>query len=537
MYPRVRGLVSCASVCLFAVVARAQYDCTGVSQFPGASLTAYPVVTGLSVPVYVGAPAGDRQRLFIVEKQGRIKIHNHGTAASSATIFLDITARVASSGGEMGLLGLAFDPDYATTGYFWVYYTEYSAGDIYTVVARYTASPPTSNTVDPASEVRVLRLFQPDTDHKAGMLMFGLDGFLYIATGDGGGPGDAHGYCGNGENRSVLLGKILRIDVRGVDPSSTRPDCAPVGATYRVPRMNPFNDGAGVGWCDEIWAYGLRNPWRPSIDALSGDMYIADVGQDCWEEINWAPGTSRGGENYGWRQMEGNQCYSASSADCTPSGVICAGSPSCYDSSLVLPVVTYPHVPGCAVSGGYAYRGCRLPSLRGTYFYGDLCAGFVRTFRITGGLVADPEDLTLELRPDGSTFVNLTSFGVDGLGEQYVAEYFGTVWKMAPAFPDLEVSRGGAADALRLSKTGDWTWEDLFRTTDVPVTQYRVYRATAGSSYSCVFRGTTPKWPAGGDPAFPSSGQLYKYLVTATNTAGQETKPGGTGTFNPSTCP
>jgi glucose/arabinose dehydrogenase len=258
-----RTVVACASILLAAASAvRAQYDCSGVPETSNTTLAAYPVVTGLSVPVFVTSPPGDRERLFIVEKQGRIKIHAHGTAPSSTATFLDITGRVSSFGGEMGLLGLAFDPDYATTGYFWVYYTESAGGDIYSVVARYTASSPAANTADPTSEMRILRLVQPDLDHKAGMLMFGLDGFLYVATGDGGGPGDAHGYCGNGQSRFVLLGKILRLDVRGIDPASTRAECALAGATYRVPKNNPFNDGPGVGLCDEIWAYGLRNPWR-----------------------------------------------------------------------------------------------------------------------------------------------------------------------------------------------------------------------------------------------------------------------------------
>ena len=533
-----RAVVACAAVCLAAAATSAvcaPYDCSGVAETSNTTLAAYAVVTGLSTPLFVTSPPGDRERLFILERPGRIKIHNHGTAPSVTSTFLDISTKVSASGGEMGLLGLAFDPDYATTGYFWVDYTEIAGGDIYTVVARYTASPASSGTADPASEVRVFRIVHPDTDHKAGMLMFGPDGFLYVSTGDGGGPGDVHGYCGNGQNRSVLLGKILRLDVRGIDPQSTRSDCAFAGATYRVPKDNPFNDGPGVGLCDEIWAYGLRNPWRPSFDATTGDLYIADVGQDCWEEIDWAPGSSLGGENYGWRQMEGNSCYSGDG--CDPSGVICAGAPSCYDRSLVHPVLAYAHIPGCAVTGGYVYRGCRMPAFRGAYFYGDVCAGFVHTFRMVGGVVTDPQDLTLQLRPDGSQFINVTSFGVDGLGEPYLTEYFGTVWKFAPQFADLEVSGRGAADMLRLSKTGDWTWEDLFRATDVAVAQYRVYRSTQGAQYSCAFRTATPTWPAGGDLASPQPGRLWTYVVTAVNASGLETKRGTPGLFNPSTCP
>lgn len=178
-----------------------------------------------------------------------------------------------------------------------------------------------------------------------------------------------------------------------------------------------------------------------------------------------------------------------------------------------------------------------MPAFRGTYFYADLCAGFVRTFRMVGGVLTDPRDVTLQLRPDGTPFVNVTSFGVDGIGEQYLTEYVGTVWKFAPRVQDLEVSARGAADMLHLAKSGDWTWEDLFHTADVPVAQYRVYRATAGAQYACVLRTATPKWPAGGDPAVPPAGRLWTYVVTAVDASGRETKPGTAGAFNSSTCP
>lgn len=515
---------------------RAQYDCSGVAEFPNTTLMAYKIV---SIPfgthVLVAAPNGDRERLFIVEQQGRIFIHPHGTASNIISTYLDITSRVDASTGEMGLLGLAFDPNYASTGHFWINYNESVDGTIYTVIARFTASPPTSNVVDPATEMRVLRFAQAETNHKGGMLFFGLDGFLYVFTGDGGGGGDIHGPCGNGQNRSVLLGKVLRLDVRGVNPSSTPPDCGLAGANYGVPPSNPFNDGPGTGFCDEIWSYGLRNPWRSTTDALTGDVYIADVGQQCYEEVNWAPGSSPGGENYGWRQMEGPACYTGTG--CDPMGLMCGSSPPCHDPSLVLPVVSYTHPPMCSVIGGYVYRGCRSPAFRGRYFYSDLCEGAVRTLRMVGGVATEQEDITLQLRPDGSHFVNPTSFGVDALGEQYLVAYFGEFWKLAPPFPQLEVSARGSADMLRLAKTGDWTWEDLFHATDVAVTRYRVYRGSVGGQYSCVFNPTTPKWPAGGDPANPVPGQLFAYVVTAVDATGQETKPGTAGSFNPATCP
>jgi hypothetical protein len=267
---------------------------------------------------------------------------------------------------------------------------------------------------------------------------------------------------------------------------------------------------------------------------LTGDLYVADVGQNCWEEINWVPAASSGGENYGWRQMEGDKCYAADApGGCDPSGEICSGSPSCYDPDLVHPVLSYAHGAACAVSGGHVYRGCRMPA----YFYSDFCAGFVRTLRMVDGAATNPQDFTLQVRPDGSHFVNVSSLGVDGLGEIYLTEYFGTVWKFGPQFPDLEVSARGAAEMLRLSKTGDWTWEDLFRSTDIPVGLYRVYRGFLGGPYSCAYHSTSPKWPAGGDPVNPAAGRLLTYVVTAVDGSGQETKTGTAGSFTTATCP
>jgi hypothetical protein len=370
------------------------------------------------------------------------------------------------------------------------------------------------------------------------MLAFADDGFLYVFSGDGGGGGDAHGACGNAQNRSVLLGKILRIDVRGVDPGSTLPDCGLAGATYRVPATNPFRDGPGIGSCDEIWAYGLRNPWRSSFDALTGDLYVGDVGENCWEEISWVAGTSGGGENYGWRQMEGLNCYNPNqTGTCTPVGATCAGSPPCNDPGITLPVVAFGHNTECAVTGGYAYRGCRMPNYRGTYFYGDYCAGFVKSFRMSGGVAVNPQDVTGQVDPGGTLRFNFSSFGVDAQGEIYTVGLNGSVRKVVPPFPDLEVSAEGAAVMLRMDKTGDWTWEDMFLATDVPVSFYRVYRGSVNGAYSCVFKATTPRWSLGGDATNPAGGQLFAYVVSAVNASGVESKRGTTGTFNAGTCP
>lgn len=534
-------LVASSLVGLAAVgVARAQYDCTGIPETFNSKLASVRVADGLTNVDFVTAPPRDPGRIFIVEQGGRIRIHKRGQPHDTLVTFLDISSKVDSTtNGEMGLLGLAFDPDYLTTGRFWVYYTETVGGQIYSVLARYVVSGTDRDRADPASEVRVLRILKPDPNHNAGMLSFGPDGFLYVFTGDGGGGGDQHGPCGNAQNLSVLLGKILRLDVRGVDSDSAPPDCGQAGATYRVPSTNPFFDGPG-GFCDEIWAYGLRNPWRDSFDALTGDLYVADVGQQCWEEVNVVPNTSTGGENFGWRQMEGMQCYNPSEIlTCNPSPADCGSAPPCHDPSITLPILTYTHgdLGECAIQGGYVYRGCRMPKIRGTYFYGDYCAGFVRTFQMMAGLAVNTLDVTHQIDPGDGFPGNLSTFGVDAQGELYTGTLWGEVRKVVPPFDELEVSARGSAEQLRLSRTEDWTWEDLFSTDDIPVSFYRVYRGSLEGQYACIYRSSTPSWPAGGDPTKAAPGQLFTYVVTAVNDYGKETLPGTHGSFDASTCP
>ena len=511
--------------------ARAQYNCIGVSPASNTTVTGTDVVTGLDAPLFVTAPRGDTTRIFVVEKGGRIRIHKHGQPPDTLQTFLDITARVADDDGEMGLLGLAFDPAFATTRRFWVHYTE-DDGDIYTVVARYTASLANPDVAD-TTETRLFRVEHPETNHKGGMIAFGSDGFLYVGVGDGGGGGDNHGECGNGQDRSVLLGKILRVDVRGLDPNATAPDCGLDAANYTIPSTNPFRDGAG-GLCDEIWAYGLRNPWRFSFDVSTGDLYVGDVGQGCTEEVDYAARLSPGGQNYGWRQMEGSHCFDIDDEDnCDPSGVSCPGSPPCFDPGLALPVAEYSHSDGCSITGGYVYRGCRMPNVKGRYFYGDYCNGETDSFVISNGVATNPVRVTPQFGNVGS----LSSYGVDGQGELYAVSLGGIVRKFVPPFADLEVSGKGAGTTLRLSKSGSWTWENLFTATDVPVSFYRVYRGTPGGAYACVLRTTTPSWTGGGDSAVPSPGQLFTYVVTAVNASGVETKRGTSGTFNATSCP
>ena len=510
--------------------------CLGVSTTANTTLSSVTVATGVTNPILVTAPPGDTRRIFIVEQPGRILIHPRGTPPTTLSTFLDISAIVDDTAWEMGLLGLVFDPGYASTLHFWVNYTETVGGVRYTVIARYTADPTNPDLANPASEVRILRFVQPEENHNGGMLTFGNDGYLYVFTGDGGGFGDQHGTCGNGQNKQALLGKVLRIDVRGMDPNAVPPDCGGPSGIYGVPSSNPFVDGLG-GACDEVWAYGLRNPWRSSIDQLTGDLYIADVGQGCWEEINYAP-TGVGGQNFGWRQMEGNHCYNVNDfTSCDPVPAICAGSPACQDPSITLPVHEFGHDPTCAVIGGFVYRGCKMPAFHGRYFYSDLCPGFVRTFRVVGGAATDHLDVSAQVDPTSALNNSVGSFGLDGQGEMYVASFHGYVLKFVPPFADLEVSAPGAGTGFALSRTGSWTWENLTVATDVPVSFYRVYRGTPGGSFICVFKALTAAWPLGGDPAVPGLGQLFGYVVTAVNANGQETVRGAVGTFDPATCP
>ncbi len=369
--------------------------CAGVPADSGARLAAVPVVSGLEKPTHVTAPPLDTHRLFVVEQTGRIRLLKDGTLMPQP--FLDVAGKI-SLDDERGLLSVAFHPQYATNRRFFIYYTN-PDGD--PTIARYQASPD-GDGADPASEQVLLTIPHPGhANHNGGQLAFGPDGFLYAGTGDGGGGGDPGG---NGQSDATLLGKLLRLDVEV--------ETAPF---YRAAPGNPFL-GPGDPR-DEIWAKGLRNPWRFSFDRATGDLYIADVGQDAWEEVDVQPASSPGGENYGWNTMEGLHCFSP------PAG--------CSTAGLTLPVVEYGHDPACSITGGFVYRGCRMPDLRGTYFYGDLCAGFIRTFQgIAEGVAQNQGDRSAELTPDGAM---LTTFGEDARGELYFTDYAaGTVFRIVP---------------------------------------------------------------------------------------------------------
>ncbi len=296
-------------------------------------------------PLFVTHAGDGSGRIFIVEKAGTIRILQDGLVLDQP--FLDIRDHVQSGGSEMGLLGLAFSPDFAESGHFFVNYTGANQS---THIARFTVNAGDANSADANSEFTTLEIAQPAGNHNGGMLAFGPDGYLYIGTGDGGAAFDRFG---NGQNPETLLGKMLRIDVTS-DPS----------APYLIPADNPWVDADlnGADVRDEIWAIGLRNPWRYSFDRETEDLWIADVGQNQFEEVNLTPAGSAGGLNYGWPIQEATHCLQR----------------GCDDTGLVQPILEYDHAGGhCSITGGYVYRGEQYPALHGAYFFGDYCSGSI----------------------------------------------------------------------------------------------------------------------------------------------------------------
>jgi glucose/arabinose dehydrogenase len=350
------------------------------STVPLAGVTLEPVASGLSYPVGITNANDGSGRLFVNELTGRIRVINPDGTLRAAD-FVDLSDRLVA-GGERGLLGVAFHPDFATNGRLFVHYSR--AGDGATVVSELTASADRL-TANAASERVLLTQDQPFANHNGGQIAFGPDGYLYIGLGDGGSGGDPYG---NGQNRQTLLGKILRIDV----------DATPApNKGYAIPNGNPYAPGGvapGAG-LPEIWAFGLRNPWRFSFDRANGDLYIGDVGQNAWEEIDRQLADSRGGENYGWNAYEASHCYS-----------------SCEGVSAVGPIAEYGHDQGCSVTGGYVYRGARQPTMRGTYLFGDYCSGIVFTLPSVGLTATHLADTGLQI----------SSFGEGEDGEIYLAD-------------------------------------------------------------------------------------------------------------------
>jgi cysteine-rich repeat protein len=375
--------------------------CAGVASSAGNVATTQLVTDGLRNPVHVTAAPLDTRRIFVVEQAGYIRVIRDGVLLP--TPFLDIDARV-SCCGERGLLGLAFHPDYERNGWFFVDYTD-NRGD--TVIARFTVSA-NPDRADPNSEEPLLNIRQPFANHNGGQVAFGPDGYLYVGMGDGGGGGDPQD---NAQNDNTLLGKLLRIDVDVED--------APY---YAVPPDNPNTErGAPLGL---IWAKGLRNPWRFSFDRATRDLYIADVGQGQIEEIDFQPAGSTGGENYGWDVFEGTRCYEPEPLPQCPS------PPDPY----IHPVLEYNHSAGrCSVTGGYVYRGCAMPALRGEYIFADYCTPFIQGFRLVDGAPTELRTLTQMFQPGGGRSIrNVSSFGEDARGEIYIADYDGEVYKIVP---------------------------------------------------------------------------------------------------------
>ncbi len=369
------------------------------------------VASGLAFPLFATHAPGDASRLFIVEQAGLIKILDLTTNSVLATPFLDISSQV-TFGGEQGMLGLAFHPNYATNGFFYVNYT--GAGGA-SFIDRYTVSL-NPNIATTGSRLEIMTFAQPFANHNGGWIDFGQDGMLYIATGDGGSANDP--FNNAQDIVSQHLGKILRIDINGTS--------AP-GGNYAIPPDNPF---VGITGDDEIWAYGLRNPWRPSFDRATGDLYIADVGQNSWEEISVQPANSpgtmpgdagyQGGRNYGWHCMEGNHCTGF-------------GGCACLSPSLTNPVYEYSHAVGFSLTGGYSYRGSIIPGLGGTYFFADYVLTKIWSFRwdgLNGTTLFTDHTATLSPSDNGFIIGTISSFGEDANGELYIVDHGGEIFKL-----------------------------------------------------------------------------------------------------------
>lgn len=346
---------------------------------------AFPSLTFVR-PLDLQAPHDGTNRMFVVEQAGKVFVFPNDPAVPSAKVFLDIRSRVNSQGNEEGLLGLAFHPGFASNGFFFVNYT--ASNPRRTVIARFRVRPDDPNAADPSSAVVILEFDQPFSNHNGGQLVFGPDGRLYIGAGDGGSAGDPYG---NGQSLNTLLGKILRIDV----------DAPSDGRQYSIPADNPFVQPGRRG---EIFAYGLRNPWRFSFDPPTGRLWAADVGQDAIEEVD----IIERGKNYGWNVMEGESCFHPSR--------------NCDTTGLVLPVWQYTHALGVSVTGGYVYRGARRPDLTGAYLYADYGSGRIWSLRIDGA----GRRTNVELM---HTHMPIASFGVDASSELYLCVFDGKIYR------------------------------------------------------------------------------------------------------------
>lgn len=371
------------------------------------------VVSGLTRPLYVTAPIKERNRLFIVEqKSGAIKILDLKTGKVLDKPFITIPSEdLLKEGFEQGLLGLAFHPKYSQNGKFYVSYTAFGGGNAgQTKVVEYVVSESDPNKANPSTFRTILTIAQPQENHNGGWLGFGKDGYLYWSSGDGGGSGFRPGIKSESDNAqditNNLLGKILRLNVNG-DAFPTDDE-----RNYKIPQSNPFVNKVGD---DEIWAYGLRNPWRPSFDRLRGDLYIADVGQNQREEINFQPSSSQGGENYGWNRFEGTVFY----------------KPGEIPTDVVNPIYEYDHSVGESVTGGYVYGGS-VSQLRGTYFFADFRSSKIWSLRYKNGAVRELRERTRELAPlqENVSIDKIASFGEDAAGNLYIVDLDGEIFRL-----------------------------------------------------------------------------------------------------------
>jgi glucose/arabinose dehydrogenase len=405
-------LVAASVLIALAFPLRFVVDASGQVQGSYGVQVAFPQLT-FSQPVGIYSAGDGSNRLFVVEQAGTIRVFQNSANTTTSTVFLDISDRVLFS-GEQGLLGLAFHPNFTGNGYF---YTDYVAPNpTRTVIARYTVAAGNPNIANKASEFVILEIAQPFSNHKGGQLAFGPDGYFYVGMGDGGSAGDP---LGNGQNRSTLLGKILRIGV----------NAASAGRNYGIPADNPFV-GSTLGYREEIYAYGFRNPWRFSFDSATGKLWAGDVGQDRIEEID----VVEKGKNYGWNIMEGTLCYNP------PSG--------CNETGLESPVYEYNHTLGKAIIGGYVYHGPALPELAGDYVYGDYGSG-----RIWSLAANDTNTLLV------TSNLTISSFGVDENKELYVCTFDGKIYNLnttsIPEFPlavPIAVLMGGTLMSAIVSK-------------------------------------------------------------------------------------